>query len=561
MPIIALNGPEAMRIRKANDLATWGNRTEENRVEPIAKPAFDAPFKLRAGEKVFTIGSCFARNVEAELIDRGFEIPMRDLFKTPAFSGLPPEIVNNFGTPSIYNELAWAFGEQQFDESKAIVKVGDGRFVDLHMVNSVRPGPYDEVLARRRGLLNATRSLADCRVLVMTLGLAEVWWDEEAQTYLNTAPLPTVMNAAADRFALHVLSYSECYEYLKKAMDIAFAHGRDDLRVILTVSPVPMMATHRRSDVITANSYSKSVLRTAAEHIVEEDDRISYFPSYESVTLSDRRLAWMDDMVHVTRDMVGVNVDRMVDAFTGNPHPVERQLPGISDLPSENGKALFLADQARSARAMDDSQFFEEHRDAAQTSPTFALEYAKFLFTQRIYDGALEVLTNNDQVEADLLRAKILFRKRRYTDAADAARKVCNVNPKGKAQWQLRLDIAAAQQQLEAIAAIEEEWLATCTAKREHILSLVGSAFRKAGDPARALERLRKSGIQPSDAEGFAAVEWAWALLELGEHEEVRDIVRNFAPRTDWQVNQVKQIRNRLTAAEKAVAAPIPEPK
>jgi len=551
MPIIALNGPEAMRIRKANDLATWGNRTQENRVEPVAKPAFETPFQLEAGEKIFTVGSCFARNVEAELINRGFQIPMRDLFKTPAFDGLPPEIVNNFGTPSIFNEFAWAFGEENFDETKAIVKVGADRFVDLHMVNSVRPGPFDEVLARRKGLLNATRSLAECRVLIMTLGLAEVWWDEEAQTYLNTAPLPTVLNAAADRFELHVLSFAECYDYLKKAMEIAFTHGRDDLRVILTVSPVPMMATHRRSDVITANGYSKSVLRTVAEHIVEGNDRISYFPSYESVTLSDRRLAWMDDMVHVTRDMVGINVDRMVDAFTGNQHPVERQLPQVNDLPPEDGKALFLADRARNARAMDDAQFFETHGDAARTSAAFALEYAKFLFAQNDLDRALDCLVGNKEAEAELLRAKIFYGKRRYPEASEAARKVCAISPKGNAQWQLRLDIAIARRGLDEIVAIEEDWLAAGSTRREHVLSLVGSAFRKAGHPTQALERLRKSGVRPSDAEGFVAVEWAWALLTLGEYDEIQGIIEKFIPRSDWQVNQIKQIRKKLTAAEK----------
>ncbi|QLC26660.1 GSCFA domain-containing protein [Parasphingopyxis algicola] len=552
MPIIALNGPEAMRIRKANDLATWGSRTKENRVEPVAKPAFDTPFQLQPGEKIFTIGSCFARHVEGELVNRGFEIPMRDLFRKGAFEGLAPEIVNNFGTPSIYNEFAWAFGEQAFDEDKAIVEVGKDRFVDLHMVNSIRPGPFDEVLARRKGLLSATRSLADCRVLIMTLGLAEVWWDEEAQTYLNTAPLPTVLNAAADRFSLHVLDFAECHDYLKRALDIAFAHGRDDLRVILTVSPVPMMATHRRTDVITANSYSKSVLRTVAEHIVQADDRISYFPSYETVTLSDRRLAWMDDLVHVSKEMVGLNVDRMVDAFTGNPHPVERQLPATASLSNENAAALFLADQARSARALDDEAFFEEHRDEARKSPAFALEYAKFLFAKKDLEAALDILDNAQGVEAELLRASLLRATGAYDEAAAVAANVCRTNPKGQEQWRLRLDIAAARKDLEDIAVIEKEWLQAAPARRGIILSFVGSAFRRAGNDHEALDRLRDSGIDPADAEGFVAVEWAWALLSLQEYGEARGVIEKFVPRSDWQVNQVKQIRKKLAAAEAA---------
>lgn len=552
MPIIALNGPEAMRIRKANDLATWGTRTTENRVEPVAKPAFDTPFQLEPGEKIFTIGSCFARHVEGELINRGFKIPMRDLFRKRAFKGLAPEIVNNFGTPSIYNEFAWAFGEKPFDEDKAIVQVGKDRFVDLHMVNSVRPGPFEEVIARRKGLLKATRSLAECRVLIMTLGLAEVWWDEEAQTYLNTAPLPTVLNASADRFSLHVLDFAECQDYLRRALDIAFAYGRDDLRVILTVSPVPMMATHRRTDVITANSYSKSLLRTVAEHVVQADDRITYFPSYETVTLSDRRLAWMDDLVHVSNEMVRLNVDRMVDAFTGNPHPVERQLPAQASLSNENAAALFLADQARSARALDDEAFFDEHRDVARKSPAFALEYAKFLYAKKDMEAALEVLAIAEGVEAELLRANLLRATGAYDEAAAVAAQVCRTHPKGQQQWRTRLDIAVARKDLKDIAAIEQEWLQAVPARRGVILSFVGSAFRRAGNDRKALDRLRESGINPADAEGFVAIEWAWALLGQKEYDGARGVIEKFVPRSDWQVNQIKQIRKEIAAAEAA---------
>ena len=205
MPIASLNGPEALRIRKANRLSSWGVRDQENRVEPVTKPAFDVPFQLKPGESIFTIGSCFARHVEGELRAQGFRIPMRELFSTDAFKDLPPAIVNNFGTPSIYNEFAWAFGEETFDEETAIVKVGRDKYADLHMVNSIRPAPLEDVLARRRGLMEVTRSLADCRVLIITLGLAEVWWDEQAQVYLNTAPLPSVMKASPERFSLHVL--------------------------------------------------------------------------------------------------------------------------------------------------------------------------------------------------------------------------------------------------------------------------------------------------------------------------------------------------------------------
>ena len=139
MPLLSLSSADAVRTRKTNPHAGWGVRTEENRIEPFTRPAFDAPFRFEAGERIFTIGSCFARNVENELARRGFGLPMRDLFKTPAFERLAPWYVNNYGAPSIYNEFAWAFGEEPFGEADAFVELDDGRYYDLSLHHGLRP--------------------------------------------------------------------------------------------------------------------------------------------------------------------------------------------------------------------------------------------------------------------------------------------------------------------------------------------------------------------------------------------------------------------------------------
>jgi len=44
-------------------------------------------------------------------------------------------------------------------------------------------------------------------------------------------------------------------------------------------------------------------------------ERVDYFPSYESVTLSDRSLAWRDDLIHVKPEIVATNVGRMAAAY------------------------------------------------------------------------------------------------------------------------------------------------------------------------------------------------------------------------------------------------------
>ncbi|MBC2776736.1 GSCFA domain-containing protein [Parasphingopyxis marina] len=552
MPLESMNGPDAIRIRKANTQSTWGVRAEENRVEPIAKPAFDVPFELIPGEPIFTIGSCFARNVEAELLARGFKIPMRQLFNTPAFEGLAPEIVNNFGTPSIYNEFAWAFGEERFDEAKAIVEVGENRYADLHIVNSVRPGPLDDVLARRRGLMEATRTLADCRVLVMTLGLAEVWWDEEAQTYLNTVPLPGVMKAMPGRFSLHVLSFEECHDYLRRALDLAFKHGRDDLRVILTVSPVPMFATHRREDVLVANSYSKSVLRAVAEQIVTADQRIVYFPSYESIMLSDRRIAWMDDFVHVTRPMVEFNIARMVDAYTGRPESTEQLLPGAGDFSTESAEALLLAEKARQARTAGDDDFFDRHAAEAAGSPAFAIEFARFLMENDRPADAVEAIAGLERSEAVLLRAEALLAMGEYAAAEETVRPLCNAQTKGNLPWHILLDSAVKQGKADAVFAVERDWLEAKPRQQPVIVTRTGMALGRVGEHAAAIERLSEIAEGGHEASAAAAIACATAMLASGDPDGAVAMLKKVTPRTEWQIKRIRRLHNQARKARAA---------
>lgn len=213
------------------------SKTTEIRVEPLSLPGFDVPFDLRRGEAIATVGPCFARHVETELLRLGFKGPMCDLFADPSFTALTTGILNNDGAPSIYNELAWAFGKREF------------------------------------------------------------------------------VPANPDRFRPHVPSFEEIQHDLTAALDIARKFGHLELQVLLTVSPVPLTATHRNQDVIVANCYSKSVLRAVAETMCASYGFCRYYPSHESVTLSAGHLAWDDDLDHSTKQIVALNVDRMVTAF------------------------------------------------------------------------------------------------------------------------------------------------------------------------------------------------------------------------------------------------------
>lgn len=367
MSITRIPGLEAVRIRRANPQARWPARGEEfNRVEPLAAPAFEAPFRLRPGESIFTIGSCFARNIEQELSERGFDVPVLRLLKQEAFAGVTSFALNNYGVSSIMQELQWAFDPAKpFRPEVSFLEVEPGGFVDLHLYAGIGPQPYERVAQRRRAIVECTRQLGQCRVVVITLGLAEVWWDAMGQAYVNETPPSRFVEANPGRFELHVLDYAEILAQLRAALTLIRRHAAEAAQVILTVSPVPLTATHRPMDVMVANTYSKSVLRAAAEAVVGEFDFVHYFPSYESVVLSDRSRTWKEDQVHVTAEVVRLNVERMLSAYLEAP----------ARLPAQ--AVLERLDALRKGGVRTQWNFLNEHRDVVADDARLAVQFAR----------------------------------------------------------------------------------------------------------------------------------------------------------------------------------------
>jgi hypothetical protein len=302
-----------------NAFAIWPSRLESsNRIEPICRPGFTPTFKLQPGGKIYTTGSCFARNVEDALSARGFDVVNKDVMQLgPEFTQMRRGILNNYAIPSMFNELSWALNPRTpFDEAHHFVEVSNGKFIDIHLPPRIRPASLEAVRARRQAIIDVARRVVECSTIVMTLGLVEAWFDRETKSYINYAPPRMLTARNAGRFELHVLDYKTSLDYLRRIVRMLKEKAAPDHHILLTVSPVPLLATFTPHDVLVANAYSKSLLRVVADVVAGENDHIDYYPSYESVTLSDRKLTWKDDQHHVRDDVVAINVGRMIHAYS-----------------------------------------------------------------------------------------------------------------------------------------------------------------------------------------------------------------------------------------------------
>jgi hypothetical protein len=134
--------------------------------------------------------------------------------------------------------------------------------------------------------------------------LAEVWSDQVAETIINTTLVLEAFRYRPDRYQFRVTTVAENLIAVEKIHGLLMKYGHPDTQLIVTVSPVPLMATFSNQDVVMANTYSKSVLRAIAQEWAAAHNNVHYFPSYEIVQNSDRAVTWLEDLRHVRGEVV-----------------------------------------------------------------------------------------------------------------------------------------------------------------------------------------------------------------------------------------------------------------
>jgi tetratricopeptide (TPR) repeat protein len=396
MPLVKLAYAEAVNNSK-EPLSQWPRDTQaqDRRLRPFCRPRIQPTFQIQPQDLIFTIGSCFARNVEQHLIIEGSNVAATRFESLCEVEGVKVKssTLNKFVAQSILNELRWALDPGAEFPWDSIVEVRDGRFVDMQLAAGLMPASKETMFAIRRSTLAYMKMIKEAKVVILTLGLAEAWYDTDYRLYTNTMPLKGAIEKYPDRFELHILDYNELVSTLREILRLLEAYGDPDFRMLLTVSPVALATTFGGDDAMIANCYSKSVQRAAAEAICRENSHVDYFPSYESVTLSDRSLAWREDQAHVADDVVRLNVLAMQNAYVR----AERiGWPQETDEDSRTG-ALILVKRATTFAASGDlaaaNTLFARAAEIAPDEVLVHIRWGLSLFEQKAFAEAAAELS------------------------------------------------------------------------------------------------------------------------------------------------------------------------
>lgn len=305
------------------------------------------PSQLRFGpdQRIASAGSCFAQHISRALKERGYNYYVTET----APARLTPEQEERFGyglfsarygniysTLQLLQLLQRAFGG--FQPVDQFWTDRDGWIFDL-LRPRITPRGYVSMVEAEADLkqhLRAVRKLIETTdVFIFTLGLTESWVSKLDGTVYPTCP---GCGSAGDfddaKYAFHNLSVTETTGYLAEAINLMSA-ANPRLQIILTVSPVPLAATMEPRHVLQATTYSKSVLRVAAEEMVRRYDNVHYFGSYEIITNAKNAGAYFaDDARSVTSDGVARAMNLFFTQFTTDGTGAEAR-PARVDGPSQ----------------------------------------------------------------------------------------------------------------------------------------------------------------------------------------------------------------------------------
>ena len=300
--------------RSAPDHTSWRRavaKLEARNVDPIV----EFKVKIDPTTKVATAGSCFAQHIARHLKQSGF-----NYYVAEAGHPVLPESVrlaNNYGLFSarygnIYTarQLLQLFERPYglFDPVEDCWKEADDIFLDPFRPTAQPGGFISETemrLDRDQHLACVRKMFETLDVFVFTFGLTECWVSSADGAAFPICP---GVEGGAFQEARHHFVNATVDDVVNEMSSflMQLARVNPQAQVILTVSPVPLAATARRDQhVLTATTYSKSVLRVAAELLVSRFQHVHYFPSYEIITGSFSRGAYYaDDLRNVLEEGV-----------------------------------------------------------------------------------------------------------------------------------------------------------------------------------------------------------------------------------------------------------------
>jgi len=288
-------------------------------LDPVIQPKF----VIAQDELVSTMGSCFAQHISRHLMRNGFSYFVSE--QAPQEMSEDTRIKHQYGVFSArYGNVYTVRQAVQLVERALgdFIPIDDiweyeGGFVDA-LRPQVQPDPFqtemDVRIEREKHLAAVRQIIENSDVLVFTLGLSEAWRSKLDGTVYPTAP--GVHGGFLDRE-----KYEFCnFDIVEIIQDLSHLVERlrqrnSRIKILLTVSPVPLIATYEQRHVLVSNTVSKSKMRVAADVVANKYPYVDYFPSFEIIAGSALGARYFEDDLRQVNEL---GVSHVMRVFTSH---------------------------------------------------------------------------------------------------------------------------------------------------------------------------------------------------------------------------------------------------
>jgi hypothetical protein len=254
--------------------------------DPAPKWKFDL-----TQDRFATAGSCFAQHFARELRKAGGKYvesePRHPLIPEGSGHGyglFSARYGNIYTVRQLRELLEQAFGVRPMIED--FFRDKTGKWIDLLRMRAIPDGFSSEEECRldRQFHLGRVKALFDVAdVFVFTLGLTECWENTELGVCYPICPgvVDGAFREGAHRFVN--LGYDECLADLRRSIEL-IREANPKIRILLTVSPVMLVASYEPRGALQSSIASKAILRAVADRCVRDYDCVDYFPSFDIIT-------------------------------------------------------------------------------------------------------------------------------------------------------------------------------------------------------------------------------------------------------------------------------------
>jgi len=239
--------------------------------------------------RFFTMGSCFARNLAGSLIRSGY--------------------------PAIHMEIS------EYINTTFANRVFVDWLSDAAIDEAIRER-IAELLPKGWSKENMLKIIAESNVFILTLGVAPAFFDRTTGEFV--LPRPSALNSRvlAEKYQFRTTSVQENVDNVLYLLNFVRKIA-PEIKIVVTVSPVPLLASFEHESAVQADCLSKSTMRLVAHEVVNNSNltNILYWPSFEifrwagsnasNFYAADDGAAW-----HVSEEKVAGTIKSFVEMFS-----------------------------------------------------------------------------------------------------------------------------------------------------------------------------------------------------------------------------------------------------